>query len=1840
MFDTRHLDDASSLISITATDNNGYRLQLQRDLSGSKLLYVGSTSGGTMDDNWHEGWNGFTIDQISGKVALSQSYLQPNIVLLHAGTNDLNMNPAIDPDHAPDRLGALIDKILSFGADGTLVLVAQIINAQNAQTQSLIDKYNAAIPGVVAQRVASNHRVAVVDFRNRLQPSDYFDGLHPNDGGYRKMGDVWFKAIQDAADKGWISPPRGPTPELGNKGGGSNPKRSACLTPPIWVPALNSNGGPIATGVGHNGDMKWTANYGPHWTNAFEGINKNGSDVMFADLNGDGRADYLHVNRTTGAVLLYLNTGSGDEVKFEEANGGKEIATGLGPRELIRFADIDLDGKDDYIVIGNDTGSVTVWINGGATSDGWGWNGPHEVAPGALPPGTKGIDVMFADINGDGRPDYIVKDSKGGLDAYLNIGKPKTIAGIEWKPAGHIASGTGTADISLSDINGDGRADYLTWSDVGALTGYLNYRTEKEGSPGWAPTGDAKSVAGGVGRSSTWCRLADLNADGKADYIVLGDKGEVEVYINKGTADTSVIGDGIRLADLNGDGFDDYLFLEPNGAVHMYVNGGQSSDGQKWSWIPFKDFAEIANGAGAKREEVLFADMDGRFLDSAYDSNSSGWLTFRAGDGKDDFVIVNPKTGGLTLYKSGGQQPDGNWGWVPAGEIASGLGGPGKAVRLADMNGDRKADYIQLGDNGETKIYINGGPQGNGGWNWAPYNDFKNIAEGIGFTRDHVQFKDIDGDGLADYIGVDQMDGHTVVYRNLGPQPEGHWGWFGWNDGKPIGKCLAVLFLVAFQMLMLLAASGIGSVGADVIFGRMEKTARYSYLGVAPNSGALRAYLNGCNQNAPSADPGSGPGTGSGGSAGGGTGTGSGGSGSGSGGNSGTGSGSGNAGSGSGSSGSGSGGNGGSGNGSGNNGGSNDNNNNGGYYIEGGLPIPDGGLGGLNLPTQGLPALAALVPYAISAENALTTAQQAVNNLKSGKPTAAGVAAAEAAVQQAAQALNAVSAQANSIDMSSFDPVTASQIQQDQKALQDAAKAVSDTIPCLQECANKPDDCSQVYDEVANTLSAPSTTGPAASFGSKGSGQQAGSGGSGGSGSSGSGSGDSGSGGGSGGAGGCHKFTPLGGGLPFPSGGLGGLGLATAGTAALTALKPYGIAAQNAIGAASSLLSCLGDSPSGAQLSAAADSLSSAASDVGALASQMDAIELSSFSGDAVSAVQTEITALRGASSLLGKGVTQLRNCLASNSCRTVIGGVLATTVATEVANPIYWFYGSSNNPAQTGKPPPPSLGNSTDSDEPLPWLLNTRKGTSLEAFKSFILTLPDKGGGRQMVYETLPQQWYATRMTLIEAKIVHQFPIVDQMVPNTPIIDWELCNTGLPKVHPLRPRDGPSIVTASNRSPWYLRWLSTPQDKPIRSGTESEYIYEQSAGQGSFVYVLDTAVDWDHEELKNIPHELYVASFLRKPGEPSDSYNHLANVMDGYGHGTQMVGAIAGNEDGYGVAPKATIVSVIIGRGREAKDPLVPEYLAETWAWAINDVNMKGRNGKAAISMASSFPYRSLLRQDPNRGDPRYQRWALRQPTEDDVFLPLLANAWDADIATVIPAGNDKRNRNGDRSPQRLANTQNPLIVAGALQEDGERWDNPTSNLGTSLPGPSRDGIDPSLQGSLEIWSIAADIPCALPDDTHLTYTGGCSGTSFATSLVAGLLAYWNGLPAPYTLPAPNRGTQSYRSKQLLIATKRSTARRSPDCLNQVYNQISALIRACNSGNQPRSLEEAITSSSSNETASALLWSEVERRWWEEKRLEDPTFGDDFEDFPEHLKEAMGRKRWEALHAAGKGGY
>src|SRR5579859_5288990 len=131
----------------------GYRRRLGLLLTGDgyHIDFVGSLQigAGVMPDPDNEGHYGWNITQIKAGIDTRgwlETY-QPDLVLLHIGTNDLH-EP--DPAAAPDRLSALLDDILGR-LPRVKVIVAQIIPYRPGM-DPLHQAYNAAIPGLVAAR--------------------------------------------------------------------------------------------------------------------------------------------------------------------------------------------------------------------------------------------------------------------------------------------------------------------------------------------------------------------------------------------------------------------------------------------------------------------------------------------------------------------------------------------------------------------------------------------------------------------------------------------------------------------------------------------------------------------------------------------------------------------------------------------------------------------------------------------------------------------------------------------------------------------------------------------------------------------------------------------------------------------------------------------------------------------------------------------------------------------------------------------------------------------------------------------------------------------------------------------------------------------------------------------------------------------------------------------------------------------------------------------------------------------------------------------------------------------------------------------------------------------------------------------------------------------------------------------------------------------------------------------------------------------------------------------------------------------------------------------------------
>jgi lysophospholipase L1-like esterase len=174
----------------------GYRHLLGTLLTneGYSVEFVGSrqSGDGVIPSPNNEGHPGWTILQIKNGID-SKGWLetyQPDIVLLHIGTNDLR--PRVGgAASAPHNLSTLLDDILARLPQAHII-VAQIIPFRRGPDQ-VHQSYNRAITGIVASK---GPRVSRVDMQNILSPSDYADGFHPKAGGYDKMARAWERALR------------------------------------------------------------------------------------------------------------------------------------------------------------------------------------------------------------------------------------------------------------------------------------------------------------------------------------------------------------------------------------------------------------------------------------------------------------------------------------------------------------------------------------------------------------------------------------------------------------------------------------------------------------------------------------------------------------------------------------------------------------------------------------------------------------------------------------------------------------------------------------------------------------------------------------------------------------------------------------------------------------------------------------------------------------------------------------------------------------------------------------------------------------------------------------------------------------------------------------------------------------------------------------------------------------------------------------------------------------------------------------------------------------------------------------------------------------------------------------------------------------------------------------------------------------------------------------------------------------------------------------------------------------------------------------------------------------
>lgn len=174
----------------------GYRIHLWAlaTMAEKSIDFVGSLSNGPSElpDKEHEGHSGWKIAELDAIAGERMTTYTPQIVLVHAGTNDVRNGD--DLPNAPNRLRALVDTMTSMAPDA-LVVLASLVPVSDPQDQLAMDAFNAEVPVIVEENVNAGKHVVFADMASALDVADLADGVHPTLAGYDKMAIVWFDTV-------------------------------------------------------------------------------------------------------------------------------------------------------------------------------------------------------------------------------------------------------------------------------------------------------------------------------------------------------------------------------------------------------------------------------------------------------------------------------------------------------------------------------------------------------------------------------------------------------------------------------------------------------------------------------------------------------------------------------------------------------------------------------------------------------------------------------------------------------------------------------------------------------------------------------------------------------------------------------------------------------------------------------------------------------------------------------------------------------------------------------------------------------------------------------------------------------------------------------------------------------------------------------------------------------------------------------------------------------------------------------------------------------------------------------------------------------------------------------------------------------------------------------------------------------------------------------------------------------------------------------------------------------------------------------------------------------------
>lgn len=190
----------------------GYRWPLENMLldAGYAFDYVGSVRVGSpagMPRPWHEGHGGYQIESVDGGNQLEGPVVDsamrtyhPDVILLLAGTNNLNFPDTLDPGKTSGMYDRLLAQI--FALSPGVGVVASPVPWKTSVPSDQVAAFNVRVQDIVGQYADAGYRITWVGGMTDAIDGgveNLPDGLHPSQPAYGRMAEQWFRALESVS---------------------------------------------------------------------------------------------------------------------------------------------------------------------------------------------------------------------------------------------------------------------------------------------------------------------------------------------------------------------------------------------------------------------------------------------------------------------------------------------------------------------------------------------------------------------------------------------------------------------------------------------------------------------------------------------------------------------------------------------------------------------------------------------------------------------------------------------------------------------------------------------------------------------------------------------------------------------------------------------------------------------------------------------------------------------------------------------------------------------------------------------------------------------------------------------------------------------------------------------------------------------------------------------------------------------------------------------------------------------------------------------------------------------------------------------------------------------------------------------------------------------------------------------------------------------------------------------------------------------------------------------------------------------------------------------------------